>query len=60
MNDLKCCPFCGQKPNTHITFGKPVIECVNKKCLIAPSTWLHVQTTDTTETIKAWNKRATL
>lgn len=52
------CPFCGNRPNTRITFGVPVIECNNKKCLIAPSTWLRMQETDTTKVIKEWNKRS--
>lgn len=52
------CPFCGKRPNTRVAFKVFVIECDNRKCLIAPSTWLRIQKTDITKVIKEWNKRA--
>lgn len=51
------CPFCGKPPITRITFGVPLVECGNAKCLIAPSTWLRIQDTDVKAAIKEWNAR---
>jgi len=54
---LRECPFCGKSPITRITFGVPLVECGNAKCLIAPSTWLRIQDTDVKAAIKEWNAR---
>ena len=37
-----------------------MIECREKDCLLRPSTWLHLDTTNFKDAIKAWNVRTTI
>ena len=52
------CPFCGAKPNMYYTTpgnigGQHFIRCVNKYCLVSPSTWGRWPT----EALMHWNTR---
>lgn len=55
--ELKPCPFCGKQPILYYLLGKASIDCVNEKCKIKPSTWLHISTNKVDELVKVWNTR---
>lgn len=49
--ELKPCPFCGEKPSHPL---RGFIQCEGESCTICP----HVDVDDDVEAIKVWNTRA--
>lgn len=54
---LKPCPFCGGRADMRYSLDKALIECINTKCKIQPSTWLGVETDSVSKLVKIWNTR---
>ena len=56
QNELKECPFCGERPNRSdilLPFGIKTIACENKYCYVKPYAIGHT----IEEAIEKWNMR---
>ena len=58
MDELKQCPFCGEKPQVQEGYiGLPCfwVECMNENCTVRPHTQQYFRVLPA---IEAWNWRA--
>ncbi len=57
MKQPRSCPWCQQPPQLRAPFGDLVLGCVNPKCPVQPSTFLHGPKTQRyCRVLKAWNR----